>query len=137
MNHNYKLEDFIIVENKDTDIHDRIVSVDLSRIKELPVIIVQRLETLINRMITDYEKEHNVSIPINNAELGIYMNIDTWEHTLSLDAYIGYDTEKECITGKEVMTAADEDYSIIKKYFFNELNNYIFEKIRSIQGCVA
>ena len=43
MSHNYKLEDFIIVENKDTDIHERIVSVDLSRIKELPVTIVRRL----------------------------------------------------------------------------------------------
>lgn len=137
MSHNYKLEDFIIVENKDTDIHERIVSVDLSRIKELSVTIVRRLETLINNMIADYEKEYNVSIPINNAELGIYIDVDTWEHTLSLNAYVGYDTEKDCITGKEVMTAADEDYSIIKKYFFNELNNYIFEKIRCIQSCVA
>lgn len=137
MSHNYKLGDFNIVTESDTDIHERIVSINLSSIKELPTIIVQRLETMINKMISEHEKENNVTIPTDNAELGIYMDIDTQEHTLSLNAYVGYDVEKECITGKEVMTAADEDYSIIKKYFFNELSNYIFEQIRRIQGCVA
>lgn len=137
MNHNYRLGDFTIVENADTDIHERIVSIDLGSIKELPVIIVQRLEKLINRMISEHEKEHNVTIPLDNADLGIYMDIDTQEHTLSLNAYVGYDINKECVVGKEVMIAADEDYSIIKKYFFNELNTYIFEQIRRIQGCVA
>lgn len=125
------------MKESDTDIYEQVISVDLSCIKELPIIIVQRLENMINKMITDHEKEHDVTIPMDNAELGIYMNIDTKEHTLSLDAYVGYDLEKECITGKEVMTAADEDYSIIKKYFFSELNTYIFEQIRRIQGCVA
>ena len=137
MSHNYKLEDFNIVKETDTDIHERIVSINLSNVRELPTIIVQRLEMLINKMITDHEKEYNITIPMDNAELGIYMDIDTQEHTLSLDTYVGYDLEKECITGKEVMTVADADYSIIKKYFFNELNTYIFEQIRRIQGCVA
>lgn len=137
MEHNYKLEDFNIVKETDTDIHERIVSINLSNVRELPTIIMQRLETLINKMITDHEKEHDVTIPMDNAELGIYMNIDTQEHTLSLDAYVGYDINKECVVGKEVMTAADEDYSIIKKYFFNELSNYIFKQIRRIQGCVV
>lgn len=91
------------------------ISINLSNVRELPTIIVQRLETLINQMIADHEQKYNVTIPMDNAELGIYMDIDTQEHTLSLDAYVGYDLEKECITGKEVMTAADEDYSIIKK----------------------
>lgn len=137
MKHNYKLTDFNIVESIDTDIHERIVSIDLSKIKELPVVIIDRLEMMITKMISDYEQEHSVTIPTDNAELGIYMDIDTQEHTLSLDAYVGYDLNEECIVGKEVMTAADEDYSIIKKYFFNELSNYIFEQIRRIQGCVA
>ena len=137
MKHNYKLTDFNIVESIDTDIHERIVSIDLSKIKELPVVIVERLEMMINKMISDYEQEHSVTIPTDNAELGMYMDVDTQEHTLSLNAYVGYSLDEECITGKEVMTAADEDYSIIKKHFFNELNTYIFEQIGRIQGCVA
>lgn len=137
MSHNYKLGDFNIVTESDTDIHERIVSINLSNVRELPSIIVERLEVLINRIIEDYEKEHNTTVPMDKADLGIYMDIDTQEHTLSLNAYVGYDINKECIVGKEVMTAADEDYSIIKKYFFSELSNYIFEQVRRIQGCVA
>lgn len=136
MNHNYKLGDFNIVTESDTDIHERIVSINLSSIKELPTIIVQRLETMINKMISEHEKENNVTILTDNAELGIYMDIDTQEHTLSLNAYVGYDVEKECITGKEVITAADEHYDIIRKFFFNKLNDYVSEQIRRIEECV-
>ncbi|MBQ3061057.1 MAG: site-specific integrase, partial [Lachnospiraceae bacterium] len=135
MSHNYKLTDFNIVENMDTDIHERIVSIDLSKIKELPAVIVERLEMMINKMISDYEQEHSVTIPTDNAELGMCMDVDTQEHTLSLNAYVGYSLDEECITGKEVMTADDEDYFVIKKYFFNELNTYIFEQIQSINPC--
>lgn len=137
MNHNYRLTDFKIDVGTDTDIQERIVSIDLSKTKELPVIIVQRLENLLNKMIAEHEHEHDVTIPMNNAELGIYMDVDTQEHILSLNAYVGYSLEEECITGKEIITADDADYSIIKKYFFSELSNYIFEQIRRIQGCVA
>lgn len=137
MKHDYKLTDFRIETGSDTDIHERIVSIDLSNVRELPAIIIERLETLINKMITDYEKEHNITVPTDNSDLGIYMDIDTQEHTLSINAYLGYDLDKECIVGKEIMTAADEDYSIIKKYFFNELSNYVFEQVKHIQGSVA
>ena len=137
MSHNYKISDFRIDAGIDTDINERIVSIDLSNVKELPIIIVQRLETLINKMIEDHEKEHNTTVPMDKVDLGMFMDIDTQEHTLSLNAYVGYSSEEECIVGKEVMTAADEDYSIMKKYFFSELSNYIFEQVRRIQGCVA
>lgn len=137
MNHNYKLTDFKIKTEADTDIHERIVSIDLSNVKQLPSIIIERLEILINKTVEEHEQKYNVTIPMDNAELGIYMDIDTQEHTLSLNAYVGYDINEEWIVGKEVMTTTDEDYSIIKKYFFNELSNYIFEQVRRIQGCVA
>lgn len=137
MNHNYKLGDFKIIAGTDTDIHERIVSIDLSNVRELPSIIIERLESLINLMISEHEKEYNATIPMDNADLGIYMDIDTQEHTLSLNAYVGYDINEECVVGKEIMTDADEDYYIIKKYFFNELSNYIFEQVRRIQCCVA
>lgn len=113
MSHNYKLGNFKIIAGTDTDIHERIVSIDLSNVRELPSIIIERLESLINRMISEHEKEYNATIPMDNADLGIYMDIDTQEHTLSLNAYVGYDINKECVTGKEIMTAAD--YSFKRK----------------------
>lgn len=136
MSHNYRLEDFKnIVKETDADIKDRMVSVDLSNIKEIPSIIVSRLERIINRMISDYEQERNLTIPLEVMELGMYMNIDTVENELSLNAYIGYTIKEDCITGKEVITDSDEDYAVIKKFFFTELNHYVFEQLRRIEKC--
>lgn len=136
MSHNYRLEDFKnIVKETDADIKDRMVSVDLSNIKEIPSIIVGRLERIINRMISDYELERNLTIPLEVMELGMYMNIDTVENELSLNAYIGYTIEEDCITEKEVITDSDEDYAVIKKFFFTELNHYVFEQLRRIEKC--
>ena len=136
MSHNYRLEDFKnIVKETDADIKDRMVSVDLSNIKEIPSIIISRLEGIINRMISDYEQERNLTIPLDVMELGMYMNIDTVENELSLNAYIGYTIEEDCITEKEVITDSDEDYAVIKKFFFTELNHYVFEQLRRIEKC--
>ena len=136
MSHNYGLEDFKnIIKETDADIKDRMVSVDLSNIKEIPSIIVSRLERIINRMISDYEQERNLTIPLEVMELGMYMNIDTVENELSLNAYIGYTIEEDCITEKEVITDSDEDYAVIKKFFFTELNHYVFEQLRRIEKC--
>lgn len=135
MNHNYRLEDFNISTGIDTDMNERIVSMDLSKIKELPVVIIQRLERMLNKMIADHEQERNITIPLMNMEVGIHLDIDTQEKELSLNAYIGYTIEEDCITGKEVITDSDEDYAVIKKFFFTELNHYIFEQLRRIEKC--
>lgn len=137
MNHNYKITDFRIIKEEDTDIHERIVSIDLSNVLELPSIIVQRLEAIINKMIADHEETHSMMIPLENMELGIYMDVDTMKKELSLNAYVGYSYKEECITGKEILNSADADYSVAKKFFFSELNNYIFEQVKKIQSCVA
>lgn len=138
MNHNYKLSDFKrILEEPDTDIKERIITVDLSNLKELPEIIIQRLEVIVNRMIADYEREHNMIISMEDAELGICIDLDTKEQELSLGAYISYHPFKECIIGKEIIPAADSDYSLIKKFFFKELDHYLFEQVRKIHNCVA
>lgn len=138
MNHNYKLGDFRkITGEADTDIQERIVSVNLKNVKELKEIIIQRLENLINKLIAEHEQKYNVTIPLEDMDVSIGLSIDTEVKEFYFSTYIGYDINQEFLVGKEVMTAADEDYSIIKKYFFNELSNYIFEQVRHIQGCVA
>lgn len=136
MNHNYRLGDFItIIKEPDADIYERIVSVDLSNIREIPFVIASRLESIINRMISDYEQERNLTIPLEVMELGMYMDVDTAKNELSLNAYIGYAIEEECIAGKEIITDSDEDYEVIKKFFFTELNHYVFEQLRRIENC--
>ena len=138
MNHKYKLSDFKrILEEPDTDIKERIITVDLSNLKELPEIIIQRLEVIVNRMIAEYETEHNMKISMEDTELGICIDLDTKEQLISLDAYVNYHPFKECITGKEIIVAVDDDYSLIKKFFFKELNHYLFEQVKRLQNCVA
>lgn len=138
MNHKYKLSDFKrILEEPDTDINERIITVDLSNLKELPEIIIQRLEVIVNRMIADYEREHNMIISMEDTELGICIDLDTKEQEISLGAYVSYHPFKECITEKEIIAAADNDYSLLKKFFFKELNYYLFEQVRKIHNCVA
>lgn len=138
MNYKYKLSDFKrILEEPDTDINERIITVDLSNLKELPEIIIQRLEVIVNRMIADYETENNQTISLEDTELGICIDLDTKEQEISLSAYVSYHPFKECITGKEIIVAADDDYSLIKKFFFKELNHYLFEQVKRLQNCVA
>ena len=137
VNHNYKLTDFQIVKEFDTDIYEQIISVDLSNVLELPMILVQRLEIIVNDMITDYETESGINIPLENMELGIYMDIDTKSNELSINAYVGYSLDKECITSKEIVTATDADYQVIITFYFRQLNEMVFEQLKKIHGCVA
>ena len=138
MNHKYKLSDFKrILEEPDTDINERIITVDLSNLKELPEIIIQRLEVIVNRMIAEYEREHNIIISVEDTELGICIDLDTKEQELSLGAYVSYDPFKKCITGKEGIDERDIDYSMIKKFFFKELSYCLYEQVKRIQDCIA
>lgn len=133
MNHNYKLTDFRRMQGEaDTDIHERMVSVDLMNVRDLPKIIVDRLETMINGIIADYEQKNNVVIPLDNMEISMQIEIDTQERELFLQAYIDYRSDRECLYGKEIISSDDEDYDVIKKYFLAELNNFVFGQIDRI-----
>lgn len=136
MNHNYKLGDFRkITGEADTDIHERIVSVNLKNVKELPEIIIQRLENLINKLIVEHEQKYNVTIPLENMDVSIGLSIDTEVKEFYFSTYIGYDINKEFLVGKEVIDSDNEDYGAIKKYFFAELNRFVFEQIKKIEKC--
>ena len=139
MNHTYKITDFnYIVEEADADIKEQIVSVGLNDVSELPLCIVHRMENLINKMISDHEDKSGVIIPLENMELGMYLEVDTLRSELSLNAYIGYSDTEDCITGKEVITSDigdNTDYLNIKKYFFMKLMDEVFEQIAEIEKC--
>ena len=135
MEHNYRLTDFMDVAREcDTDILERIVSIDLGNVAYLPAVLVNRLETIINKMIADHEEKHNVIIPLEDMHLGMYMSIDTKENELSINVYIGY-SDMDCITGKEIIVAENVDYAEIKQYFFDVLQLCVNEQIKKIRKC--
>lgn len=137
MNHNYKIKDFNKPEfESDTDLVDIRVTVCLRNPLELPSILAKRLEDIINNLISECEQENNIIIPLEDMDLGNYITIDTDSNELFIEVYIGYDVTKELLHKKEVINAADEDYSIIKKFFFEKLNDYVLEQIRRIEECV-
>ena len=135
MEHNYKLTDFKnIVNDSDTDILERIVSISLWNVAEMPAVIVHRVESMINRMIAEHEGKNNIIIPLEDMRLGMYMNIDTKENELSINVYIGY-SDMECITGKEIIIVENADYVGIKQYFFDVLQLCVNEQIKKIRKC--
>ena len=135
MEHNYKLTDFKnIVNDSDTDILERIVSISLWNVEEMPAVIVHRVESMINRMIAEHEEKNNIIIPLEDMRLGMYMNIDTKENEFSIDVYIGY-SDMECITGKEIIVAENADYAEIEQYFFDVLQLCVNEQIKKIRKC--
>lgn len=135
MEYNYRLTDFRdIARECDTDILERIVSIDLGNVADLPAVLVHRLEIIINKMIADHEEKYNVTIPLEDMRLGMYMSIDTKENELSINAYIGY-SDMDCITGKEIIVAESANYSEIKQYFFDVLQLCVNEQIQKIRKC--
>lgn len=137
MNHNYKITDFKKPEfESNTDLADISVTVCLRNPLELPSVLEKRLENIINNLISECEQENNIIIPLEDMDLENCITVDTKTNELFIEVYIGYDVTKELLHKKEVITAADEHYSIIKKFFFGKLNDYVSEQIKKIEKCV-
>lgn len=137
MNHNYKITDFKKPEfESDTDLADISVTVCLRNPLELPSVLEKRLEDIINNLISECEQENNIIIPLEDMDLENCITVDTKTNELFIEVYIGYDVTKELLHKKEGITAADEHYSIIKKFFFEKLNDYVSEQIKKIEECV-
>ena len=137
MNHNYKITDFKKPEfESDTDLADISVTVCLRNPLELPSVLEKQLEDIINNLISEREQEDNIIIPLEDMDLENCITVDTKTNELFIEVFIGYDVTKELLHKKEVITAADEHYSIIKKFFFGKLNDYVSEQIKKIEECV-
>ena len=80
MNHNYKLTDFKNPEYEtDTDLMDINVTIFLRNPLELPSVLEQRLEGIVNNLISEYEHENNTVIPLDDMELEICIEVNTRE----------------------------------------------------------
>lgn len=136
MNHNYKLTDFKNPEYEtDTDLMDINVTVFLRNSLELPIVLQQRLEKIANNLIIEYERENNVVIPLKDMDLESCIEVNTKEDSLSLLVYIGFEGS-ELLHRKEIISADDEHYDVIKRFFFVKLNEYVSEQIKRIEKSV-
>ena len=137
MNHNYKITDFRNPDvESDTDLKDIKVTIYLRNALELPEVLEKRLEDMINNLIAECEQMNNIEIPLENMNLENCLSVETDTNKLYIEVFIGYDMEKELLHRKEVVTASDEDYLIIKKVFFDKLNEYAVDQIKQIEKCV-
>lgn len=136
MSHNYKLTDFKNPEYEtDTDLMDINVTIFLRNPLELPSVLEQRLEGIINNLISEYEHENNTVIPLDDMDLEICIDVNTREDSLSLLVYIGFDGS-ELLYKKEIISVDDEHYEIIRKFFFMKLDEYVSEQIKRIEKSV-
>ena len=103
---------------------------------ELPSVLEKRLEDIINNLISECEQENNIIIPLEDMDLENCITVDTNSNELFIEVFIGYDVTKELLHKKEVITADDEHYCIIKKFFLGKLNDYVTEQIKKIEKCV-
>lgn len=89
MYNNYKLIDFKIESGTDTNIYERVIAIDLGNVRELPSIIIERLEKLINKMISEYENYERKELKIENLfPVKDFNNKGTKESFLpNVDAY--------------------------------------------------
>lgn len=137
MNHNYKITDFKKCEfEADTDLRSITVTICLRNPLELPSILVNRIEDIINNLITECEQKNNIIIPLESMDLENCITVDTDTKELLIEVFIGYDVSKELLHKQEIITATDEHYDIIRKFFFGKLNDYVSEQIRRIEKCV-
>ena len=138
MNHNYKIADFKNhgITESDTDIREDNVTIYLHNTDKFPLALEKRLEDTINNLIAEYEQESNAIISLENMDLGICITIISDSKELLLEVFIGYDMSKESLHKEEVIIATDKHYDIIRKFFFDKLNDYVAERIRRIEECV-
>lgn len=136
MNHNYKLTDFKNPEYEtDTDLMDINVTIFLRNSLELPSVLEQRLEGIINNLISEYEHENNTVIPLDDMDLENCIEVNTREDSLSLLVYIGFEGS-ELLHRKEIISTNDEHYDVIKRFFFVKLDEYVSEQIKRIEKSV-
>lgn len=62
--------------------------------------------------------------------------VDTQERELSLQVYIGFDIDKDCLHGKEIICSDDKDHLVIKNYYMTKLEHLVIEQIRKIKNCI-
>lgn len=139
MKHNYKITDLRVIDNiwePEMNLENIRATIRLQNPMELPAILKKRLECIINNLISEEEQKNNILIPLEDMELEICITVDTVKKALLIQVFIVYDVLKEFMHNSEVITATDEHYDVIKKFFFSKLKAILTEQVRKLEDCI-
>lgn len=126
-------------EQDDTDLREQVVSIMLNGRSMMPECLVKRMESLINRLISDHEEKMGLLIPLGDMELEMHIEADTVRGELSFHVYISYSLHEEYLFGRETLTNKDEDneeYNIIRHFFLRQVIGVFYRQYMRIQESI-
>ena len=77
-------------DQDDIDLREPIVSIMLNRRSMMPACLVKRMESIINRIISEHEEKTRLLIPLDDMELEMHIDADTVRGELSFHVYISF-----------------------------------------------
>lgn len=138
--HGYKMKDFRFMEWKDdTDLREPAVSVMLDNRLVMPECLVRRMESTINKMISDHEEKTGMFLPLEDMELEMHLDADTVRGELSYEVYIGYSPHEEYLSGRETLRnreGDDEEYNTIRHFFLRQVAGVLYRQYVRIQESI-
>lgn len=126
-------------EQDDTDLRESIVSIMLNRRSMMPECLVKRMESIINRLISEHEEKMGLIIPLDDMELEMHIDADTVRGELSFHVYISYSLHEEYLFGRQTLTNKDEDneeYNIIRHFFLRQVIGVFYRQYMRIQESI-
>lgn len=134
----YRITDFtMIMEERETDLRERLVTVGINDYSRLPDVLVIRIEHLIHTMLTEYERRnHSIPFSKEGMRLGMYMEADTDDGRLSIHAYICYSSKEDCLSASEYFERDKTDYFVIRHFFLQELMGSVLRQVERIQSII-
>mgnify|MGYP004670463691 CR=1 FL=1 len=122
-------------ERDDTDLRETVVSIMLNGRSMMPECLVKRMESIINRIISEHEEKTGLLIPLDDMELEMHIDADTARGELSFHVYISYSLHEEYLFGRETITNKDEDneeYNIIRHFFLRQVIGVFYRQYMRI-----
>ena len=126
-------------EQDDTDLREPIVSIMLNRRSMMPECLVKRMESIINRIISEHEEKMGFLIPLDDMELEMHIDADTVRGELSFHVYISYSLHEEYLFGREILTnkeGDDEEYNTIRHFFLRQVIGVFYRQYMRIQESI-
>ena len=105
----------------------------------MPECLVKRMESIINRIISDHEEKMGLLIPLDDMELEMHIDADTVRGEFSFHVYISYSLHEEYLFGRETLTNKDEDneeYNIIRHFFLRQVIGVFYRQYMRIQESI-
>ena len=105
----------------------------------MPACLVKRMESIINRLISEHEEKTGLLIPLADMELEMHIDADTVRGELSFHVYISYSLHEEYLFCREILTnkaGDDDEYNTIRHFFLRQVIGVFYRQYMRIQESV-